>query len=373
MLLAYAQDKSDQFNRDLAAYQKLLAERYPADVRKADLEVFFNQMTPFYHCALLYVGVFLLSCFSWVAFAEPLRRSAFWLAAFTFLLHTVALLVRIYLSGRPPVTNLYSAAIFVGWCSVLVALVLELIYKNGTGSALAAVAGSLTLIVAHNLATDDTLAVLQAVLDTNFWLATHVTIITFGYGATYVAGILGAFLVMRGVLTRSLDTKAYRTLGQMIYAVVCFATLLSFTGTVLGGLWADVSWGRFWGWDPKENGALIIVLWNALVLHARWGGIVQQRGMAVLALFGNVVTTWSFFGVNMLGVGLHSYGFMSGALYWMTVFILANFALMGLGLVPMRHWRSFAAAEAAAPVHRAKPSGANGSYTKRQPVTEAAS
>ena len=91
----------------------------------------------------------------------------------------------------------------------------------------------------------------------------------------------------------------------MIYGVVCFATLFSFVGTVLGGIWADQSWGRFWGWDPKENGALLIVIWNALILHARWGGMVKQRGMAVLAVVGNIVTAWSWFGTNMLGVGLH--------------------------------------------------------------------
>ena len=80
------------------------------------------------------------------------------------------------------------------------------------------------------------------------------------------------------------------------------------------GLWADDSWGRFWGWDPKENGALIIVLWNALTLHARWGKLVKERGLAVLAVAGNIAVTWSWFGVNELGVGLHSYGFTEGAL-----------------------------------------------------------
>ena len=93
----------------------------------------------------------------------------------------------------------------------------------------------------------------------------------------------------------------------MVYGIVCFATLFSFVGTVLGGIWADQSWGRFWGWDPKENGALIIVLWNALILHARWGGLVRQRGLICLAIFGNIVTSWSWFGTNMLGIGLHSY------------------------------------------------------------------
>ena len=115
----------------------------------------------------------------------------------------------------------------------------------------------------------------------------------------------------------ALDRRHFRTLGQILYGVLCFATLFSFVGTVLGGIWADQSWGRFWGWDPKENGALLIVLMNALILHARWAGLVQQRGMAVLAVLGNIVVVWSWFGVNMLGVGLHSYGFIPSTFWGM--------------------------------------------------------
>jgi hypothetical protein len=126
----------------------------------------------------------------------------------------------------------------------------------------------------------------------------------------------------------------------MIYGTICFATLFSFVGTVLGGLWADDSWGRFWGWDPKENGALIIVLWNALVLHSRWGGLVRQRGLAVLAIGGNIAVGWSWFGVNELGVGLHSYGFTEGVLRTLGIFVLSQMAIMGLGLLPERSWWS---------------------------------
>ena len=157
------------------------------------------------------------------------------------------------------------------------------------------------------------MTVLQAVLDTQFWLATHVVCITLGYAATFVAGLLGIIYILRGVLHAGADAgDAATTLARMIYGTLCFAMFFSFVGTVLGGLWADDSWGRFWGWDPKENGALIIVLWNALVLHARWGGMVKDRGLAVLAVLGNIVTAWSWFGVNELGVGLHSYGFTEG-------------------------------------------------------------
>jgi ABC-type transport system involved in cytochrome c biogenesis permease subunit len=126
----------------------------------------------------------------------------------------------------------------------------------------------------------------------------------------------------------------------MVYGIVCFATLFSFVGTVLGGIWADQSWGRFWGWDPKENGALIIVLWNALVLHARWGGLIRERGLMNMAIVGNIVTSWSWFGVNMLSIGLHSYGFMDSAFWWLMAFVGSQLLLIALGLLPGRYWRS---------------------------------
>jgi hypothetical protein len=112
---------------------------------------------------------------------------------------------------------------------------------------------------------------------------------------------------------------------------------------VLGGIWADQSWGRFWGWDPKENGALLIVLWNAIILHARWGGYARERGVMTMAIFGNVITSLSWFGVNMLGVGLHSYGFMDKAFWALTAFIASQLLLMALALLPRHFWKSRAA------------------------------
>ena len=144
----------------------------------------------------------------------------------------------------------------------------------------------------------------------------------------------------RGLCTPTLAAEDGKNLTRMIYGTVCFAIFFSFVGTVLGGLWADDSWGRFWGWDPKENGALIIVLWNALVLHARWDGLVKDRGLAVLAIGGNIVTSWSWFGVNQLGVGLHSYGFTEGVLVALGVFCASQILMIGAGLVPLRYWWS---------------------------------
>jgi ABC-type transport system involved in cytochrome c biogenesis permease subunit len=253
-----------------------------------------------------------------------------------------------WLEGRPPVTNLYSSALFVGWGAVLLCLVLEKIYHNAIGSVAGGMIGFATLLIAHHLSlSGDTLEMMRAVLDSNFWLATHVVVITIGYAATFLAGFLALIYVLRGTLTRTLDTATADALTRMVYGIVCFATLFSLVGTVLGGIWADQSWGRFWGWDPKENGALIIVIWNAVILHARWGGLVKQRGLMALAIFGNVVTGWSWFGVNMLGVGLHSYGFMDAAFYWLIAFVASQLLFIVLALIPLDKWRSFRPAASA--------------------------
>jgi ABC-type transport system involved in cytochrome c biogenesis permease subunit len=273
--------------------------------------------------------------------SETLRRTAFALVMVALVIHTLGLLFRMVLEGRPPVTNLYSSAIFIGWGAGILGLVLERLSGGGIGIATASFVGFVTQIIAHNLALGgDTMIMMQAVLDTNFWLATHVVIITIGYSATFVAGFLGILYIARGVLTRSLGAATATSISRMIYGIVCFATLFSFVGTVLGGIWADQSWGRFWGWDPKENGALIIVLWNAIILHARWGGLIRERGLATMAVFGNIVTSYSWFGTNMLSVGLHAYGFMDSAFTWLILFIVSQLVIMGIGLLPRHLWLS---------------------------------
>jgi ABC-type transport system involved in cytochrome c biogenesis permease subunit len=265
----------------------------------------------------------------------------------TGLVHTFAIVFRMVLEGRPPVTNLYSSAIFIGWGCVVLGLILERVFAVGLGAAVASFAGFVTLVIAQNLAIDgDTMEMMRAVLDTNFWLATHVVVVTLGYASTFMAGFLAITYILLGLGTPLLEQKVGqielgKVLTKMVYAIVCFATLFSFTGTVLGGIWADQSWGRFWGWDPKENGALLIVLWNAIILHARWGGLVRDRGIMCLAVFGNIVTSFSWFGVNMLGIGLHSYGFMEAAFKWLMLFIISQVAIIVLGLLPARFWKSF--------------------------------
>jgi len=360
ILDGYRAGDAARFNEAVADFERLTADRLPAAGHsRLAAEVLYNRTAPFYYCTVGYVLAFAAVCLGWALSAgrgraaDAVLRFATGLTAWTLLVHTATLLVRMYVMDRPLVfvTNLYSSAVFIGWCAAAVGLVIERLYGRGIGTALACAAGASSLVVAYYIdlgMEGDKFEMMQAVLDTNFWLATHVTAVTFGYAATFVAGFVGIAFILLGVFTPLLDRALTKTLAGLIYGIVCFATLLSFTGTVLGGIWADYSWGRFWGWDPKENGAMLIVLWNALILHARWGGLVKQRGLANLAVFGNVVTAWSWFGTNQLGVGLHSYGFTSAAALALVIFNGAMLGVIALGLIPERLWASRHAEAAAA-------------------------
>jgi ABC-type transport system involved in cytochrome c biogenesis permease subunit len=346
LLSAYAAQNPVRFNEAVEDYRQYLGDHAPDvyQARRVNFESFFNRAEPFYVASWLYLGVFFLAIGALLGWSRPLNRAAFCLTLFILVLHTFAIISRIYISGRPPVTTLYSSAVFIGWGGVALAAAMEGIFKLGLGNLLAGIMGSGTLLVAHFLSLDgDTFPVLVAVLDTQFWLATHVVTVTAGYAATFVAGILGFLYVILGIATPALNSHKSNVLARMIYGSLCFAIFFSFIGTVLGGLWADDSWGRFWGWDPKENGALIIVLWNALVLHARWDGWIKDRGMAVMAMVGNVVTAWSWFGVNNLDVGLHSYGKSEEMITNLLIFWVVQLLIVGVGLVPKAYWWSFRA------------------------------
>lgn len=305
---------------------------------KASAESWLNLYNPTAQAFLLYLLATTLGFAGFLVRKDGFRRASFWLLVGVFVIHTIALLSRIYISGRAPVINLYSSAVFIGWACVLLALVMEVLYPIGIANLVAAVIGASTISVARFLDTSDTMHVLQAVLDTQFWLSTHVITVTAGYAVTFLAGFIGICALVHRIYTgydaypagrrpKNLE-RSQKDMYSMCYGSICFAIFFSFIGTVLGGLWADDSWGRFWGWDPKENGAMMIVLWNALILHARWDKMVGARGFAALAVLGNVVTAWSWFGTNQLGIGLHSYGFTSGALIGLGGFILLNLLIV---------------------------------------------
>ena len=324
MIEAYAKNDTEAFNKAVDQHLADVGE-YSIPGYKSGivaLERWMQSNWPTGVAMFLYMACLLMSLF-YIIVNLPRMRAAIWgILAVALTIHTVAIVCRIAITGRAPVINLYSASVFIGWAAALFGLIIERLFRYGAGNLLAAVAGVMSLMVAYGLNTGDTMPVLQAVLDTQFWLATHVITVTLGYAATMAAGTVGIGYLVAGWFRA--NKKLLHNLYRFCYGAACFGILFSFIGTVLGGLWADDSWGRFWGWDPKENGALLIVIWNALLLHARWDGMVGARGFASLAIVGNIVTAWSFFGTNELGIGLHSYGFTEGVLMWLSIYVASQ-------------------------------------------------
>jgi ABC-type transport system involved in cytochrome c biogenesis permease subunit len=228
-----------------------VADDYPAP--NVSAEWWVNQLQPFGLAMALYIWLFVGVLVGWLTLDERLLKWVFWILVAAFAIHTFGLLARMIIQGRPPVTNLYSSAIFVGWGAVALGVLLERYFKNGLGSAVSAIIGFMTLIIANHLMTSgDTMEMMRAVLDSNFWLATHVITISLGYSAVYLAGFLAILYFVLAIFTNRMNPELSQTLVRMVYGIVCFALFFSFIGTVLGGIWADQSWGRFWGWDPRK-------------------------------------------------------------------------------------------------------------------------
>ena len=352
---AYSVQDAPAFNKAVKDLRATTFSLRPEAQTQVDHETTFNRAQPFYVGMVIYVLALLTVFASWLWKPQILRPAAFGLLCAGAIIQTAGLVSRIVLQGRPPVTNLYSSAVFVGWGAVLLGIVLERMYRNGFGTAVAASSGFASLLVAHHLTGDgDTMEMMRAVLDSNFWLATHVTTITIGYSGTFLAGAIAIAWTLRKQFAPRINPETSKSLSGMVYGIVAFSLFFSFVGTVLGGIWADQSWGRFWGWDPKENGALLIVLWNAIILHARWGGFARERGIMTMAIFGNVITSLSWFGVNMLGVGLHSYGFMDKAFWALSGFIASQAVLMALAMLPRQFWKRRASRDAGTGTQAAK-------------------
>ncbi|MBX3178902.1 MAG: cytochrome c biogenesis protein CcsA [Candidatus Hydrogenedentes bacterium] len=299
------------------------AER--GEYNKIPLEVHYYKAKYIFYSQWLYVLSFLLVALSWLI---PQSRwmpkvTAVGVAIPTILL-IVGITLRCIIRDRPPITTLYETILFITACTVLVAMFLEWVNRQGISMAMGAFLGMAGMFLAYRYELKegvDTMPSLVAVLDTNFWLATHVTIINVGYAAGMLSGALAHVYIFGKLFNfKKSDKEFYRTLTRMTYGVLCFGLVFSTVGTILGGIWANYSWGRFWGWDPKENGALMICLWSLVILHAKMGRHIKDLGIAQGSVILAMVVAFSWWGVNQLGVGLHSYGFTSGIMNALVVY-----------------------------------------------------
>ena len=331
MLIRLEESIANQIPESLLLYKEALYSE-SIDVPNLSVlkkEVWYNKVDLFYKSTALYVFGFILLCLSYLFKPLLLSRLAGLCLLLGFILHGIGLYLRMVIMARPPVTTLYESIIFVGFIAVILSIMIELFKKDRIGILMGTISGVIFHFVSFGYAADgDTLGMLVAVLNSNFWLATHVTTMTMGYGVSIIAGIMGHIYLIYSIIKPN-DKKKLREIYDNTFGITILALFFTVFGTILGGIWADQSWGRFWGWDPKENGALLICMWQIFMIHLRLTGMVKGAGFCFGMVINIIIVTLAWFGVNLLSVGLHSYGFASGIALNLTLFILFELLLGG--------------------------------------------
>lgn len=318
------------------------------DVRLTLSEARYNRANLFGKARFFYFLAFLPALAAVISGKRLFRGISLALVFAGLIWHVVGIGWRVYLTARPPVTNLYGTFLFVGLLCLLLALLVEAFQKNGMGLFGGSFTALSLLMLAERFAVEgDTLQKMQAVLASNFWLSTHVLAVTTGYAGVWIAGVFGHIWLVMKLLRR--PESSLRPVMNALMGLLGFGLTFAFLGTMLGGVWADQSWGRFWGWDPKENGAILIVLWTAVIYHARVGGMIRDLGTAALSALGCVVVMLAWIGVNLLGVGLHSYGFTNAMRNGFYGYIGAELFFVGLAVGAVLIFNKADTADASAP------------------------
>lgn len=323
--LAHAYHNNDPEKWEIAAHNILDASLQNEAVRETPLilEYHYNQINPHFLSFILTMAALLFLVIRLFIQNLSLKKATFYLLTCSLFIQITSLCARIYILERAPVSTLYETILFV---CIVVLLYCVSAYKKSESLLwlwMGAGLGVLLHILGFAHAADgDTFVQLSAVLNTNFWLSTHVLCVTAGYGFCALTSLLAHFTLAK-MLWQKTSTPDPELLRQTHIGAL-FALLFVGVGTVLGGIWADQSWGRFWGWDPKENGALLIVLWLIWIIHGKISGqmnaIQKLCGLSYLS----VILALSWFGVNLLGVGLHSYGFTDNAMIQLISFVAAE-------------------------------------------------
>ncbi len=305
----------------LKANQRASAGSLAVSKTKLNLEVRYNKMTIFKNAQYVYLLLSLVLLFMYIGRVVRnqrgnrsksfvvIERVIIGLIAFTFIYHGAGLAMRWYISGHAPWSNGYEAVVFIGWITALVGFIF--MKKNPIILPAATLLAFFMLFVTEMNILDPQITPLVPVLQ-SYWLMIHVAIITASYGFLGLGCILGLVNLFLYIFRSQKNGQEVTwNINELTYVSEMSLTIGLFMltiGTFLGGVWANESWGRYWGWDPKETWALVSVLVYAIVLHLRFIPALKSKFVF------NVVSVWSytailftFFGVNFYLVGLHSY------------------------------------------------------------------
>jgi cytochrome c-type biogenesis protein CcsB len=322
----------DQAVKDFQDYAKIQNKDYAEAVKDIPLEVHYNNIDPFLITWILYLLSSLVMAWAWFSKKKSLYRLAWFFALAAIAMHIYGFAIRVYLTGRPPVSNMYESVVWVSFGAVFFSMIFEWIQKKffvllaGTSVAV------LCLIVASQAPAilDSSLQPLEPVLRSNLWLSIHVLTITISYSAFFLAFALGDVGMFQFLKGEDLKSEKIKAIHLAIYRAMQVGVVLLAIGIIMGGIWADYSWGRFWGWDPKETWALIALLGYIAILHGRLAGWLREFGFIASSVISFSLVMMAWYGVNyVLGAGLHSYGFGAGGIQYVASFVLLHFIYVG--------------------------------------------
>ena len=307
---------------------------YPQD-RQLSLEYFYNHFEGFYRAIWLYGLAFIVLLVAhWRRSGPVLRNIGVIIALLGLASHASGIVLRCLIAGRPPVTNMYESIIWVSFAVSFFGMIFFARYRTPVYLLAALPVTLIALLLVHQMpiAMPSNIDPLVPVLRDNFWLTIHVLTITLSYAAFALAMGFGHILLFRYARDPS-GARADAPMHFWLYRVLQLGVLLLAAGTILGGVWANYSWGRFWGWDPKETWALIALLCYIVTLHGRLAGWWTQFGLVVASVVCFLAVLMAWYGVNfVLGKGLHSYGFGIGGETYVATFVIVDLAFVGFAI-----------------------------------------
>lgn len=312
-------------------------ELFQHSLSKLELEVFFFDYRPFLWASLIGIlgGLALL-----VDVSRKKISSTMIYALFGFFMAPIllGLGMRVYITQFAPITNMYGTMIWVAFGVSFFSLILYALYKNSVMSGIMLLASGLILMLTENipLILSPDMDPIVAVLRSNFWLSTHVTTITISYAAFTIAMVLGNVTLIQEIFGKTKPAQI-QDFYHYAYRMVQLGCFLLTVGIILGGVWADYSWGRFWGWDPKETWALIADLGFLVLLHARYIGWLKPFTFLAFLPVSYLLVIMAWYGVNfILAAGLHSYGFSSGGAKAVGIFVSIQLILILVAWIRFR-------------------------------------
>lgn len=278
---------------------------------------------------IAYIAAACLFVISMLTNKSIIYKAALACFATAFIIHTSILILRCYILQRPPVSNMYETVIYVPWITVIISAIFYAIFRNRLLLITSAGIASILLAVLQATRLNNSLENVQAVLDSQYWLIIHVLLVVGSYGVFALCGVLGHLYLALLAFYRN-ETANMQLINRCVLQTMYLGVAMLIPGTILGGVWAAESWGRFWDWDPKESWAFISICTYLICIHAYRFHYIRNFGLAMGAAIGFLAISFTWYGVNyILGTGLHSYGFGSGGEFWYYLFLIADICFLG--------------------------------------------